>query len=409
MKRCEKLKREVMTNSVLIQNVRPWGAALTDVLIRDGRIARIAPDIVAEGTLVEDGGGAIALPGLVEAHTHLDKSLLGMGWRPHVAGPKLTDMISTERRLKKEWGIDPVRQSARQAVLSLSHGSTLIRSHVDIDTEVGLSGFEGVAATREAYRDVIDIEIVAFPQSGLMSRPGTLALLDTAMANGADVIGGLDPCGIDRDPKGQLDAIFALADKYGKPIDIHLHEPGELGAFSMEMIIERTRAHGLQGKVVISHAFCLGMPDRARVHRLVERLAREHIAIATVATPSRPVPAAAELRDAGVTLCAGSDGIRDTWSPYGNADMLERAMLLGLRNNFRDDSDVEHALWVCTYGGAKAMGVTGYGLDEGCGGDLVLVDAEAVAHAVVERRPRKLVVKRGRVVCRDGTALIETP
>ena len=124
----------------------------------------------------------------------------------------------------------------------------------------------------------------------------------------------------------------------------------------MEMILDRTLAHGMQGKVTVSHAFCLGMADRARARELVERLAEAHVAIATVATPSRPVPSAAELREAGVTLCAGSDGIRDTWGPYGNADMLERAMLLGLRNNFRADSDVEHALWCCTHGGAQVMG-----------------------------------------------------
>jgi cytosine/adenosine deaminase-related metal-dependent hydrolase len=398
-----------MTRDLLLSNIRPWGAAQTDLLIRDGRIARVALGIAAQGVANEDGGGAIALPGLVEAHTHLDKSLWGMGWRPHQAGPRLIDKIETERRLKTEWDIDPRRQSARQATLSLSHGTTAIRSHVDIDTEIGMAGFEGVTATKAAFRDFVDIEIVAFPQSGLLSRPGTLALMEAAMANGADVVGGLDPCAIDRDPKGQLDAVFALAEKHGKPIDIHLHEPDELGALSMEMILERTRAHGMQGKVTISHAFCLGMTDRARAHGLVARLAEEQISIATVATSSRPVPAAAELRDAGVTLCAGSDGIRDTWGPYGNADMLERAMLLGLRNNFRTDPDVEHALWCCSYGGAKVMGLADYGLEEGCAGDLVLVEAEAVAHAVAAHPPRKLVIKRGRVVARDGAALVEAP
>ena len=177
----------------------------------------------------------------------------------------------------------------------------------------------------------------------------------------------------------------------------------------MEMILERTRAHTMQGKVVISHAFCLGMGDRARAHGLIERLAEENIAIATVATPSRPVPSAAELREAGVTLCAGSDGIRDTWAPYGNGDMLERAMFLGLRNNFRYDSELEYALWACTHGGAKVMGVTDYGLAEGCQGDVVLVEAETVAQAVVDRPPRRLVVKGGLVVARNGTALIEAP
>lgn len=394
---------------LLIRNVRPMGGKTADILIRDGHVARIGPALDADGAPVEDGGGAIALPGLVEAHTHLDKSLLGMGWRPHQAGPRLIDKIETERRLKREWNIDPARQSARQVVLSVSHGSTVIRSHVDIDTEHGIAGFEGVARTREDYRDAVDIEIVAFPQSGMMSRPGTAELMDRALAEGADVVGGLDPCAIDRDPKGQLDAVFGLAEKHGKPIDIHLHEPDELGAFSMEMILERTEALGMQGRVTISHAFCLGMADRDRARGLVARLAEARIAVATVATASRPVPAAAELRDAGVTLCAGSDGIRDTWGPYGNADMLERAMLLGLRNNFRTDADVEHALWVCTHGGATAMGISGYGLAVGCTGDVVLVEAETPAHAVADRPPRRLVVKRGRVVARDGAALIEAP
>lgn len=398
-----------MTQQLLLRNVRPWGRSPTDVLISDGKISRIGPNLPTGGQPVEDGAAAIMLPGLVEAHTHLDKSLWGMGWRPHQAGPRLIDKIDTERRLKAEWDIDPKRQSARQALLSLSHGSTAIRSHVDIDTDLGMRGFEGVLATKHELADIIDIEIVAFPQSGLMSRSGTLDLMNAAMAGGADVVGGLDPCGIDRDPKGQLDAVFELAERYGKPIDIHLHEPDELGAFSMEMIIERTRAHGMQGNVTISHAFCLGMTDRARAHGLVAQLAELQISIATVATSSRPVPAAAELREAGVILCAGSDGIRDTWGPYGSADMLERAMLLGLRNNFRTDPDVEHALWCCSYGGAQVMKLADYGLEVGCFADLVLVEAEAVAHAVVAHPIRKLVLKRGKVVVREGATLIEAP
>lgn len=389
---------------LLLKNVRPFGGAATDILIRDGRIVRIgkADTSAAE---VEDGGGAIAIPGLIEAHAHLDKSLWGMGWHVHQAGPALEDKISTERRLRRELNIDPARQSARQVALAASHGTTAIRSHVDIDTDQKLWCFEGVAATRERFRDVMDIEIVAFPQSGLMIRPGTLELMDEALANGADVVGGLDPCGIDRDPKGQLDAIFGLAEKHGKPIDIHLHEADDLGAFSMEMIIERTRALGMQGKVTISHAFCLGMTDRARAASLTEQLAHQDIAIATTAPASRPVPMAAELRRAGVRLCAGSDGIRDTWGPYGNLDMLERALFIGLRNNFRNDADVEYALHICTQGGADVMELADYGLREGAFADIVLLDAETVPEAVAARPKRKLVLKRGKPVARDGQAL----
>lgn len=396
-----------MNNTLLLKNVRPYGKEQTDILIKNGYISEIGTNIKADDVTIEDGNGAIAVPGLVEAHAHLDKNLLGMGWRPNEANPSLIGMIENERRLRKEWDIDAERQSARQVDLAISHGTTFIRSHVDVDTEIGIAGIEGVLATKDKYKGVMDIEIVAFPQSGMMCRPGTVELMNLVLSEGADVVGGLDPCSIDNDPKGHLDTVFALAEKHGKPIDIHLHEPGELGAFSMSMIIERVRAHGMQGRIVISHAFCLGMPDRAQVHALVEQLAAERIAISTVGTPSMPVPAAAELRDAGVVLCAGSDGIRDTWSPYGNGDMLERAMIVGLRNNFRKDEDVEHALWICSHGGAKALGIADYGLQVECAADLVMLSGESITQAVVERRSRKLVIKGGQIVVRKGKTCIK--
>ena len=109
------------------------------------------------------------------------------------------------------------------------------------------------------------------------------------------IVGGIDPCGIDRDPKGQLDAIFGLCQKYGKPLDIHLHEPGEMGAFSMDLIFERTRALGMKGQVVISHAFCLGTPDRNLVDPLIDAIAELDIGIMTTASASRPVPAVKPL------------------------------------------------------------------------------------------------------------------
>lgn len=395
--------------SLLLTNVRLPGGQRTAIEIRDGRIAAIRAEATADGTQVIDGGNALVLPGLVEAHTHLDKTLLGMPWYRNDVGPRLIDKIDNERLQKKKLGIDPARQSARQVVLSLSKGSTHIRSHVDVDTEGGLAAIEGVMATRERYRDVCDLQIVAFPQSGLLVRPGTLELMEAAMRAGADVVGGLDPCSIDRDPRAHVDAVFALAQKSGKGVDIHLHEPGELGGFSMELIIERTRALGMQGQVVISHAFCLGMPEAGYVAQLVEQLAEARIAIMTHGAPYRPVPNVKQLYAAGVTVCCGSDGIRDTWGPYGNADMLERAMIVGLRNNLRRDDEVELALDVVTYGSAKAIGLADYGLQAGAWADLVLVDAETPAEAVAARPPRKLVLKRGRVVARDGKALVDAP
>ena len=399
-----------MSDTLLLRNLRPWAGAPTDLLIEQGRIASLGPALPAPpGAAVEDCGGALAFPGLVEAHTHLDKTLWGMPWYRNEVGPRLTDRIDNERRMRPVLGIDPARQSARQVVQSVRMGSTHIRSHVDVDTEVGLAGIEGVMATRERYRDACDIEIVAFPQSGLLVRPGTLALMEAALRVGAEVVGGLDPCGIDADPKGHLDAVFGLAERFGRPLDIHLHEPGELGAFSMRLILERTRALGMRGRVVVSHAFCLGAPDPGMVQPLLEEIAELRVGVMTTGSASRPVPPVLPLAKMGIITCSGSDGIRDTWGPYGNADMLERATLLGLRNDLRRDDELEMALRICTHGGAAAMALPDYGLEVGCAADLVVVDGETVAEAVVSRPVRRLVIKRGRVVARDGLALVDAP
>lgn len=388
-----------------LKNVRPMGGPVTDLHVVDGRFAATA---AAEAEIV-DCGGRILIPGLIEAHTHLDKSLLSLPWYRNEVGPRLIDKINNEREVKISLGLDPRVQSERHAILAMSHGCTHIRSHVDVDTHHGLAGIEGVIATREKLAGMIDIEIVAFPQSGMMTRPGTAELMDEALALGADLVGGIDPCGMEHDPKGHLDTVFALAEKHGKPIDIHLHERDALGWFSMEEIIDRTVALGMQGKVSISHAFCLGALDRAYVTGLHEKLAENRIHILTTAPASAPVPVVKELKQFGILTGAGCDGIRDTWGPYGNSDMLEKAMHIGMRNNLRRDDEVELALEICTFGGAAIIGADGYGLDTGCFADCVLVEGETLAEAVAIHAPRKLALKRGEVIARDGACVIEAP
>jgi cytosine deaminase len=386
---------------LLLRNCRPLGAPAADILVQGGRIAAIAPGLVApHGTAVEDGAGLLALPAFVEGHTHLDKTLWGMGWWKNEVGPRLIDRIETERAQRKILGLDPARQGDRLAREFLRLGTTRIRSHADVDTEIGTAHSDALVALRDRLRGTMDIQVVAFPQSGVLVRPGTLELLDQALRNGADIVGGLDPSGIDRDPKGHLDAVFGLCERHGKPLDLHLHEPGELGAFALELMIERTRALSMQGQVVVSHAFCLG--EVARAPALYEALAEAGIGIATTAPPSRPVPSVKAARAAGVAIFGGNDGIRDTWTPYNTADMLQRAMLIGLKNDFRRDDEVAVAFGMVSEHAATACGFEVCGLEPGQRADLVLVEAETMAEAVVGQPPRRLVVSHGRVVARDG-------
>ncbi|MEJ6782773.1 amidohydrolase family protein [Aminobacter sp. Piv2-1] len=396
-------------NDLLLRNVRPFGGTVSDLLIRAGRIAGIGHFEPDPGMAVEDGGGAIAIPGLIDAHTHLDKTTWGMPWHENNRRAVLRERIDYERENRSAIGIDPHRQSMRHAIGLVAHGTTHIRSHVDIDPVHGLAIVDGVMETREKLKGIIDIEIVAFPQSGIMVMPGTLELLDAALAQGCEVLGGIDPCGIDRDPKGQLDAIFALAVKHQCPIDIHLHEAGDLGAFTMELIFERIRANGMQGKVAISHAFALGMNDYLRVGQLIDEIATLDVAILTTGAPSATVPSVMRLKQAGVRVGAGCDGIRDTWGPWGQPDMIDRAKVIGMKNGLRSDRELEHMLHIVSQGGADVMRIDGYGLAEGCHADLTLLGGETLAHAVVNVDPRPLVIKAGRVTARDGVPMVELP
>jgi cytosine/adenosine deaminase-related metal-dependent hydrolase len=381
---------------LLVRNVRPMGGAPTDMLIEGTRIAAIgavpdSPDV----TLLE-GAGRLLLPAFVEGHTHLDKTLWGMGWWRNEVGPGLIDRIETERAERRRLRPDPLVQSRGLAQAFLARGTTRIRSHADVDTEIGTTHSDALVALREELRGTMDIQVVAFPQSGLLIRPGTLALLEQALRNGADILGGLDPSGIDRDPVGHLDAIFGLADKHGVPLDIHLHEPGELGAFALDLIIERTRALGMQGRVVIDHVFCLGEVPRAPA--LCAALAAARIAIATTAPPSRPVPNVQMVRVAGGVIFAGNDGVRDTWTPYAMPDMLSRAMLVGLKNEFRRDDQIAIAFGMVTDQAAEGCGFADYGLGVGARADLVLLEAETLAEAVVAAPQARTVLSHGRVV-----------
>ncbi|MFD1558422.1 amidohydrolase family protein [Paraburkholderia silviterrae] len=392
---------------LLLSNVRLADAhhghdrQLVSVSVVGARIEAIGPNVAAPpDAIVEDGGGALLLPGFVEGHTHLDKTLWGRDWYVNEVGPNLTDRIANEREFRKSTGYDAGEQSLALSRAFLAAGTTRLRTHVDVDTDAGLRYLEGVLDTRDTLADVLDMQIVAFPQSGMLIRPGTDELLGNALAAGADVLGALDPALIDGDPVGSLDATFALAERYGKPIDIHLHEPGEIGAFTLKLLLDRVEALGMQGRVVVSHAFCLGaLPEPTA---LLERVARLRVALLTSAPPSRPVPPLKRCRELGITILGGNDGIRDTWTPYGVPDMLERAMLIGMRYDLRRDDDLAVAFDCVSAAAASGCGFADYGLQPGARADLVLVDAQTVAHAVVARPARKLVMANGRIVARDG-------
>ena len=403
-------------SDLVLRNVRLWprqvGGDTVDMIVRDGRIAELVSEARTTGATEVDGGGGVVMPAFADVHTHLDSTRLGLPFKPHTAGPGLTGLIENVRRNWRSDGSVAARATGTLAA-SIAGGATLVRSHAQVDTDCGLDRLEGVLAARSAHAERCRVEVVAFPQSGIVRDPGTADLLGAAIAAGANLIGGIDPCGLDRDPVEHLDIVFALAERHQVGIDIHLHEASDLGAFSFELIAERTAALSMQGKVTVSHAFALSSVPAARQQQLIELLAINDIALTTVAPGNtEPLPLQAS-RAAGVRVGLGQDGIRDYWSPYGNGDMLERAWQLAFRSGVRKDELIEQCADVASRGGrsvveggtwstANVVDDSISGLAVGAPADLVVVPADTVTAAVMDHPQQRLVIHDGRVVARDG-------
>jgi cytosine deaminase len=397
-----------MTADKIFVNARFDAGPSHTIAVSGGRIAAIltADDRPAASETI-DLGHQLVLPGFVEGHIHLDTSFWGDVWRPHKPcsnGFDVHERVAFQAQNLAEAAPMDIR-ARNQLDLCISHGTTQMRSHVMVDGTVGLRSLETILKVREEYKDLIDIQLVAFPQNGILRSQGTPELLDEAIAIGADLVGGLDPASFDRDVEKHLDVVFAVAQKRGVDVDIHLHDSGTLGVFEIEQIAARTRALGMEGHVAVSHAYSLGEVPHDALKKVADVLARSGVAIMTNAPGSRPFPPVAELRKAGVTVFSGNDNIRDSWWPYGDGDMLNRATTIGYRSGFYTDDELTIAFDVITDGGAKALRLNNYGLKVGAKADFVTLKAEHAQAAVASPPQGRSVYKGGKLVARDGHTL----
>jgi len=348
-----------------------------------------------------DLGGYVLLPPLVDGHIHLDKSFVGDRWHPHQRATDLRGRLALEKQALAAAApmVDRAEALIRQVV---AFGTQRVRCHVDIDASTGLSHLHAVQAAHARCPDLLDIQYVAFPQAGVISCPGTAEVLQAAMDAGVAVIGGIDPDALDGDAAGQLDLVFGLADRHGVRVDIHLHEPDEQGMRQLLRICERTRALGLQGRVAVSHAYALGEVPPARALQVGERLADAQVAIMTNAPGDRPFPPVSALHAQGVCLFAGNDNIRDCWWPWGNGDLLQRAMLVGYRSGFTTDAELQLALDMVTINADRVLGTQQEPMRAGATASFVAVRADNAVAAVAAVPAQRLSMRAGRWLVGPG-------
>lgn len=391
---------------LVIQNVRPMGGAVAAVLVENGRVSGVDPDASGGswtgGADVLDAGGALALPAFTDAHMHPDKSLWGEPWHSRPTARSLEDLIAHDVQVRQRLDTPVVERAGAVLREAVGRGTRAVRAHVDVAPQYGLDNVAGVAEAARRLQHAIDVQIVAFPQLGVARAPGTDALLRDALVNGADVIGGIDPWTLDGGPDYQLDLLFSLADEYRREIDLHLHDRGEAGVERIEQLAHRVIADGRAGRVTISHAFCIGDVEVGRQHEIAQLLADADIALTTCALGGEPILPYDVLTRMGVRVGLGSDGIRDPWTPFGNADMLERAHLAAYRSEGNSDAELRRPLELAIDGGNSLLGLDRVGFEFGDRADFVIMDGESLASVVVDRPARRWVIKGGNVVAANG-------
>lgn len=274
----------------------------------------------------KDLAGKLALPAFKEMHNHLDKTYLGRPWKAAVPVKTLQERLSLEAQELVALSSDVTQRATKMIELHLKNGVNHIRSHVNIDSYIGLENLHGVKQALESFSKDLTYEIVAFPQHGLLKEPKTLELLEEALQSGATILGGLDPAGIDQAIEASLDQTLQLAQKYQVAVDFHLHDRGQVGLYTMQQWLRRTKQSNYQGQTTFSHAFALSHLSSGQQAQVIQELAENKIQVTSTIPlnlKSALIPIDA-LQAQGVKVALGCDGFYDSWSPNFSGDILEK-------------------------------------------------------------------------------------
>lgn len=382
-------------------------APLVDLALAGGRIVALGPTLPHTAAQHWDLGGRVLLPGLIDAHTHLDKTFF-----------ELPNHSGTLREAIDVWHAESpaltpesyLARSSRALELAVLHGTTTLRTHVDMNAPYNLLALEAILAVREEWQHAINVQIVALGSPGVT--PAYDEFMRQALAVGADLVGGAPS--LEADPLVALRGAFALAEATGKPIDLHIDETEDPQMRVLEWLADMTIAHGLQGRVTAGHCCSLAFMDDLTAGRIMEKVARAQIHIVTLPSCNlvlmgrnqQPVPRGitrvADLLAHGVNVCAASDNVADPFNPFGSYDLLQIANLTAHAAHLSGAAEIRSCLEMVSTRAAQTVGLTDYGLHVGASADLVVVDAPSLLSAVTLTAPRLATFKRGQLVVRTA-------
>jgi len=393
---------------LIFKNVRcADDASLTDVLIKDGKIMQIEPNSNAAAMRIIDAKGKVLLPGFIESHLHLEKALADKA--PNLSGT-LQEAIAVTAKLKPTFTLEDILERARRALRMLvKNGTTWVRAHAEFDPAQGFVGLDAVLRLKDEFKDVIDIQVVAFPQEGIFKAKGTANMMYEAIEKGADVIGAIPYNDIS--PEQHIDFVFDLAQKFNKDLDFHQDFADDACHISIEYLAQKTIARGMQGRVSAGHMTALAALTPDRLNTIIKLLADAQISVMCLPATDlhlgarndsynvrRTLTPVRALRDGGVNVVLATNNIRNAFTPFNNGDLLQITALAMPACHLGGSDDQKTILPMITTNAARALGIKNYGIAKGNNADLVLLDTYKVSDVILDIPDRMFVVKKGKIV-----------
>jgi cytosine deaminase len=397
----------------VIRDVRLRGRDdIVDVVIEGDSIAALEPSYEGAVDREYEGERRLLVPGFVNAHQHLDKTRLGDVMRPNES-QTLQEAIYITWDHKRSYTAEEIVERASPVIeRAIVNGTTAMRGFADVDTIGGLVPVQGVLELKKRFEGRITMDVVAFPQEGIIRDPGCDKLMREAMELGADVVGGLPWYErLDRDAHDHVDFCFELAKRTGKDIHMLVDDTDNPNSRSLEYLAVRTLQEGYGGRVTASHCGALGAYDDNYAEKVIGLVAEAGVSISSNTQISlvmtgrndrglvrRGITRVKELLDAGVNVLSSQDDVNDPYYPFGRPDQIEVGQYTAHVAQLTYPRELETVFDMITVNAARAMRLEGYGVEPGDRADLVLIEAETVHEALREVPPRRLVFCGGKLV-----------
>jgi cytosine deaminase len=392
----------IIRNALVAQGAE---LSVVDVGIGDGAILAAEPELRSDAREL-DASGCLLVPGLIETHIHLDKTCILD--RCRIEQGTVVEAARETAAAKRSFTAEDVYARGRQTLeRCISHGTTRMRTHVELDPGIGMIGFDAISQLARDFAWAVDMEICVFPQEGLTNYPGTEELLIEGLRRGARTIGAAPY--FDTDPRRQIDRIFAIARDFDAEIDMHLDLAETTDGMQIEYVCRKTEDFGWGGRVAVGHVTQMSLLPPDRFKAIAAQLANAGVAVTVLPSTDlhlmgrrhdhavpRGVVSLEPLREAGVTCSISTNNVLNPFTPYGDGSLVRMANLYANVCHVSRPAELAGCLDMITNAAARLLRLDDYGLKVGGPADLVCLDARSPAEAISTLAQPLWGLKRGR-------------